>query len=218
MSLKEQLSSFKEERFAEFSDEIKSTIIGDLQRLSASGIVERAPKVGDKCKDATLMNQRGEKTSLSSLLKKGPLVVTFYRGGWCPYCNLELRAYQEVLAEIQAAGATLVAITPELPDASLSTAEKNELEFEVLSDANSDYARELGIVFTVAEELRPLYESFGIQIEKHNGKGQFDVPLASTFIVDTDGTITYAFVAADYTLRAEPSEIVEKLKALKKGD
>ena len=81
--------------------------------------------------------------------------MTFYRGGWCPYCNLELRAYQSLLPEIKAAGATLVAITPELDDASLSTSEKNELEFEVLTDANSDYARELGLVFTLPERLRP---------------------------------------------------------------
>ena len=110
----------------------------------------------------------------------------------------------------------MVAVTPELPDSSLSTVEKNELDFEVLSDVNSDYARELGIVFTVSEELRPLYESFGINIEKHNGKGQYDVPLASTFIIDVNGTISYAFVAVDYTLRAEPEEIIAELKSLRK--
>ena len=142
--------------------------------------------------------------------------MTFYRGGWCPYCNLELRAYQAVLPEIKAAGATLVAITPELDDASLSTSEKNELEFEVLTDANSDYARELGLVFTLPERLRPIYESFGINVEEHNGEGQFDLPLAATFVVDVDGSIARAFVDADYTLRAEPSDVVEVLRSLVK--
>ena len=142
--------------------------------------------------------------------------MTFYRGGWCPYCNLELRAYQAVLPEIKAVGAVLVAITPELPDASLSTSEKNELEFEVLTDANSDYSREIGLVFTLPARLRPIYETFGINVEAHNGDGQFDLPLAATFIVDVDGSIASAFVNADYTVRAEPSDVVEVLRSLVK--
>jgi peroxiredoxin len=125
-----------------------------------------------------------------------------------------LRAYQAVLPEIKTAGATLVAITPELPDASLLTSEKNELEFEVLTDANSDYAREIGLVFTLPERLRPIYESFGVNVEKHNGEGQFDLPLAATFVVDVDGTIAAAFVDADYTLRAEPADVVKVLQSL----
>ncbi|RMF47437.1 MAG: AhpC/TSA family protein, partial [Deltaproteobacteria bacterium] len=127
MSLQEQLNAHKQERFAQIPDEVKTTMLNDLKQLSESGIVENAPKVGDLCPDVTLPNQRGEQVRLSSLLQNGPLVVTFYRGGWCPYCNLELRAYQQALPQIQAAGGSLVAITPELPDASLSTAEKNEL-------------------------------------------------------------------------------------------
>ena len=93
----------------------------------------------------------------------------------------------------------------------MSTSEKNELEFEVLTDINSDYAREIGLVFTLPEELRPIYKSFGIELEAHNGKGQFDLSLAATFVVRVDGTITYAFVAADYTQRAEPADIVKEL-------
>ncbi|RMF44375.1 MAG: AhpC/TSA family protein, partial [Deltaproteobacteria bacterium] len=123
----------------------------------------------------------------------------------------------QALPQIQAAGGSLVAITPELPDASLSTAEKNELQFEVLSDVGSDYARKLGIVFTISEELRPIYESFGIEVEKHNGKDQFDVPLAATFVIGTDGRVAYAFVNADYTKRAEPADVVQVLESLAKA-
>ena len=187
-----------------------------MKKLNESGLIEATPKAGDKLKDFTLPNHRGEEINLASLRKKGPVVVTFYRGGWCPYCNLELRAYQAVLHDIKAAGATLVAITPELPDESLTTSERHALEFEVLTDKNADYAREIGIVFTVDEKVRPIYESFGIDIEKHNGEGQFDMPFAATFVVDVDGTITFAFVDSDYTLRAEPVEIVKKLESLVK--
>jgi len=217
MSLKEQLSTLKAESLSKKPKEVQKIMSDDLGKLSKSGLLEGAPKTGEKLQDFALSNHLGDDRSLSALREKGPVVVTFYRGGWCPYCNLELHAYQEILPQIKAAGATLVAITPELPDASLSTSEKHGLEFEVLTDTNSDYARKIGIVFTLAEELRPIYESFGIEIEKHNGKGQFDLPLAATFVVDVDGTIACAVVEADYTLRAEPSDVVEELQSLAKA-
>ena len=214
MSLKEQLSTLKAKSRSQLPVDIQKTMFADLEKLGASGLIEAAPKAGDKLKDFTLPNHLGKTRNLSELRKNGPVVVTFYRGGWCPYCNLELRAYQQVLPDIKAVGATLVAITPELRDESLTTSEKHKLEFEVLTDANSEYARDIGIVFTLSEELRPIYESFGIEVEKHNGKGQFDLPLAATFVVDVDGTIACAVVEADYTLRAEPSEVVKVLKSL----
>lgn len=214
MSLQEQLSSLKQANLAKFSEEVKAVLLGDLDKLSTSGLVESAPHKGDTLTDFNLPNHRGETSSLAALRKKGPVVVTFYRGGWCPYCNLELRAYQQILPEIMAAGATLVAITPELPDESLTTSERHALEFEVLTDENADYAREIGVVFTVSGKVRPIYESFGIDLEKHNGTGQFDVPLAATYVVDVDGSILYAFVQADYTIRAEPAEVVKVLQSL----
>jgi len=214
MSLKKQLSTLKAKSRSKFPADIQKIMFADLEKLGASGLIEAAPKAGDKLKDFTLPNHLGKTRNLSELRKNGPVVVTFYRGGWCPYCNLELRAYQQVLPDIKAAGATLVAITPELRDESLTTSERHELEFEVLTDANSEYARDIGIVFTLSEELRPIYESFGIEVEKHNGKGQFDLPLAATFVIEVNGTIACAVVQADYTLRAEPSEVVKVLNSL----
>lgn len=214
MSLQEDLSTLKAQYLALIPKEVTKTMFADLEKLDKSGLVVGAPKAGEKLKDFSLSNQLGEVQNLTQLRAKGPVVVTFYRGGWCPYCSLELRAYQTILQDIKDTGAALVAITPELPDASLSTSEKLELEFEVLTDFNSDYAREIGLVFTLADELRPIYESFGIDVEKHNGKGQFDLPLAATFVIAVDGTITSAFVNADYKLRAEPADIVKELKSL----
>lgn len=215
MSLTEQLATQKAQSLASFPEDVKNRLLGDLDDLGQSGMVDRAPKEGDQLKDFVLINHLGEERNLASLRAKGPVVITFYRGGWCPYCNLELRAYQAVLEEIQATGATLVAITPELPDASLSTKEKNELTFEVLTDTNADYARSLGLVFTLPEATRPIYEKFGIAVEEHNGKGQFDFPLAATFIVDVDGTVISSYVNVDYTLRQDPKDVIEKLKAHK---
>ena len=214
MSLKESISEYKAGFIEKVPSDIRAVMGKATKALEASGLTNKAPKSGEAFPTFDLTNQNGQSRSLGDLLKQGPLVVTFYRGGWCPYCNLELKAYQDVLDEIQAAGASLVAITPELPDNSLSTSEKNDLSFEILTDTNSEFAKEIGIVFTLPEELRSIYENFGIHIEAHNGKGQFDLPLAATFVVTKDGKIASAFVDADYTVRQEPSEVIEVLKSI----
>lgn len=214
MSLTKELAELKAQSLLKMPDNVKAIMADAARHLSQTDLGKKAPKVGEKLKNFSLPNQLGKTRNLEDLRKTGPVVITFYRGGWCPYCNLELRAYQRVLQDIKTLGATLVAITPELPDASLSTSEKNELEFEILTDVNSDYARKLDLIFTLEEELRVIYEGFGIDLEKHNGTGQFDLPLAATFIVNIDGTITSAFVDLDYKLRKDPSEIVKDLKSL----
>lgn len=122
---------------------------------------------------------------------------------------------QLALPEIEALGAQLVTVSPELPDKSLSTAEKNDLAFEVLSDLGNKVARDFGLVFSLAEELRPIYASFGIDIPAYNGDDTFELPLPATYVIDTDGTIAHAFVDTDYTRRLEPAEIVEILKTTK---
>ncbi|MFN3190912.1 MAG: peroxiredoxin-like family protein [Aureliella sp.] len=213
MSLHEQLVQQKTAVIEKRSDDVVEVVVKTTQELHDSGIAEQAPTVGNDFQMFTLPNQEGYEVSLRELLKKGPVIVTFYRGGWCPYCNLELRAYQQLLPQINEAGATLVAITPELPDESLSTRQKNELDFQVLTDRDSAYARELGLVFTLPDELRPIYQNFGIDIEKHNGAGQFDLPLAATFVVDSSGKVSYSFATADYTQRAEPSEVLKAVEA-----
>ncbi|MEO9273454.1 peroxiredoxin-like family protein [Marinomonas sp. 5E14-1] len=214
MSLQDQIAEYKAAFVKKAPLEVQELMKQVTKDLAETGIVDKAPKVSEKLSAFSLPNQNGETVNLEDLLVKGPVVMTFYRGGWCPYCNLELKAYQDQLANIKAANATLVAITPELPDMSLSTAEKNALEFEVLSDANAEYAKSLGLVFSLAEELRPIYKSFGIELEKHNGEGQFDLPLAATFVIAQDGTVANAFVDADYTTRQEPAEVVAALNAL----
>ena len=214
MSLQTDIEQYKAGFVEKVPVDVRELMMQATKDLADSGIVEKAPKVGEQLPSFTLTNQLNEQISLESLTAKGPVIVTFYRGGWCPYCNLELAAYQQALSEIEAAGATLVAITPELPDASLSTAEKNALKYQVLSDVDATYANELNLVFSLPEELRPIYLSFGIDIEKHNGPGQYGLPLAATYVLDQSGKITSAFVDADYTKRQEPSEVVAALKKI----
>ncbi|BHH85589.1 peroxiredoxin-like family protein [Desulforhopalus sp. 52FAK] len=214
MKLYEQLSERREDSAQNIPAEKHQVMISETRALKARELEQYAPKPGDIFPAFTLSNQSGEVTRLADLLAKGPVVVTFYRGGWCPYCNLELRAYQEVLDKITAAGANLVAISPELPDASLTTIEKNELQFTVLSDPGAKYAKSLGIVFTLPDSLKPIYQEFGIDVEHHNGSGQFDLPLAATFVIDTNGKVLFSDVNADYTYRAEPSEVVQALNSI----
>lgn len=216
MSLKAEIEEFRSSRVKEIPNEVKNIMESNSKELKESTILEGAPQVGSKLNNFNLKNHLGESISLNSLIKDGPVVVTFYRGGWCPYCNLQLNSYQRILPQIKGLGATLVAITPELPDSSLETKERHDLEFEVLSDVESLYAKEIGVVFTVRKDLQELYAKFGHDLEKHNGKNQFDLPLASTFVVDTNGIITYAFLDTDYIQRAEPEVILNELKALKK--
>jgi Peroxiredoxin len=184
------------------------------EELVQSGIAERGKKVGSKAPDFALPNAKGTTTRLSDLLPQGPVVLTFYRGEWCPYCNLTLHAYQKYLPEMKQLGATLVAISPQTPDHSLSTAEKWQLEFEVLSDEGNQVAREYGLVFSMSEELRALYKNLGNDLETYNGDASWELPMPGTFVIAQDGTIQLAFVDADYTHRLEPAAILDTLRHL----
>ena len=211
MNLTQELEEFKAKFKSSQPEEIKTVMAQATTDLINTQLAENSLDVGDKIPNFTLPNALGEEVALESLLDRGALVISFYRGGWCPYCNLELRALQQALPEIEAHGATLVAISPETPDNSLSTKEKNELSFEVLSDRGNVLAKQLGLVFTLPETLRPIYSNFGIDIPAHNGDTTFELPIPATYVVAADGTIIYRFANADYTARPEPKAIIEAL-------
>ncbi len=214
MNLTQELKEFKAKFKASQPEEIKSVMATATTDLIESKIAEKSLGKGGKMPDFSLPNAVGDRVTLDSLLAKGAVVISFYRGGWCPYCNMELRALQQALPEIEAKGATLVAISPETPDTSLSTKEKNELSFEVLSDGNNELAKQLGLVFTLPESLRPIYQNFGIDIPAHNGDSTFELPLPATYVVAADGTVVYSFAHADYTRRLDPAEIISALDTL----
>ena len=214
MNLTQELNTYKAKFKANQSEEIKSVMTQATTDLINNRLAEKSISTGDKLPDFSLPNALGEEVTLKSLLSKSALVISFYRGGWCPYCNMELRALQQALPEMEARGATLVAISPETPDSSLSTKEKNELSFEVLSDRGNVLARQLGLVFTLPESLRPIYQNFGIDIPAHNGDTTFELPLPATYVISADGTVVYSFASADYTQRLEPLEIVKALDKL----
>jgi len=143
-------------------------------------------------------------------LKKGPVILMWYRGGWCPYCNLTLKAMQDMLPQFEAGGAELVALTPELPDKSMSTAEKNALAFEVLTDKDNTVTRDYGVVFKLTDDVKAYYDK-GFGLSEYNGNGKGELPLGATFVIGTNGIVTYAFLDADYRNRAEPIEVLNAL-------
>ena len=211
MNLTQELNAYKTNFKASQPEEIKTVMAKATTDLINSHLAEKSLGKGDKIPNFALPNAVGKEVTLESLLSQGTVVISFYRGGWCPYCNMELRALQQALPEIEARGATLIAISPETPDSSLSTREKNELSFEILSDRHNTFAKQLGLVFTLPESLRPIYNNFGIDIAAHNGDSSFELPLPATYVVTSDGTVIYSFVNADYTQRLDPSEIIQAL-------
>ena len=211
-SLASQLDAKRQEAEKNLPPAVVEKLAKSNAELEATGIAAKALAVGAKAPEFNLPDATGKMKSLKAMLADGPVVATFYRGGWCPYCNIQLHEYQQSLSEIRALGAQLVAISPQLPDGSMSTAEKNKLEFAVLSDVGNSVAKQFNIVYTIPEAAAPMYKPL---LAKANGEGSDTLPLAATYVINRDGIITYAFVDTDYRKRAEPSDILAALKAIK---
>ena len=214
MSLQADFRSFHADFMSQVPAETPAAMTQADLDLSASGILDRALKAGDRAPHFTLPHSTGGVMSLAGAIKDGPVVLSFYRGGWCPYCNLELRALQKALPDFTALGASLVAVSPQTPDQSLSTAEKNDLAFAVLSDAGSSTAKAYGIAFDLAQELRPIYTRIGHALPDRNGDDSWVLPLPATYVIDRDGIIAFAYVDIDYRKRLEPATITATLAAL----
>jgi len=213
MTFKEQLDARAASTRKKIAAKKSEIIDNATYALIQSNITKKTLKIGDSVNDLTLSNATNKPITLYNSLKNNRVVLSFYRGGWCPYCNMELRALQNILPEIEANNAELIAISPELPNASLTTSEKNELSFQVLSDVDNKIAKEFGLVFKMPNELQNLYNNeFNIQVDKHNGNKDFELPLAATYVINQNGKVIYDFVTENYTERAEPIDIVNVLK------
>ena len=174
-----------------------------------------ALKVDEKAPQFKLPNAQGKTISLSKVLEKGPVVLTFYRGSWCPYCNLQLRALQAKLNEIHALGATLIAISPEVPDGSLSENEIHKMEFTVLSDQDAKVASQYGVAWEVPEFLiAHMRVDRNLDLIKINNGNKNLLPIPATFVLGSDGIVKWSYVNVDYRTRSEPDQILEVLKSL----
>jgi peroxiredoxin len=214
MSLSEQTQELMNNFINGLDEHDKAAVMSGFEAIRNTPYGVNALRVGDQAKDFRLPNASGGPQTLAVLLKEGPLVISFYRGGWCPYCNLEFKALSDALPKINQLGAKLIGISPELPDNSMSTKEKHQLPFDVLSDVGNKVAREYGIVMDVPPSMIPLYIKWGLDVPKTNGDESWELPIPATYVIDKDGKVSFAFVNKNYTERCEPAEIIKALQSL----
>jgi peroxiredoxin len=214
-SLSDQLGETVSTFMSSLPDDEAQIVGASFEKLHASHTGENAITTGDIAPDFTLPDATGAAVNLRNKLNEGPVILSFYRGGWCPFCNLELQALQALLPEIRALGANLIGISPETPDNSMTTAEKHRLEFDVLSDIGNKTARDYGLIFTVYEEMRPLYLKWGLDVPASNGDNSWELPVPATYVIDTSCVARAAHVDKDYTKRMEPEQIMTALRNIR---
>lgn len=210
-SLQEQL--MKKAAESNLPPEVKAKMEAHLKSLEDAKLTKKALQIGDKAPDFSLKDHQDNEQKLSQYLAQGPVVLTWYRGGWWPYCNIALRAMAKQKDQFDALGATIVALTPEAPDYSANTVKENKVPFPVLTDQDLKVAEKYNLVFDLTF-LTELYEGFAKLSEKNGEAAKTKLPLSATYIIDTEGIIRYAFLDVDYKKRAEPSEIIAELKKL----
>lgn len=183
-------------------------------KLKSNGMEAKPLNVGDTLPDSTLKNHKNKSITLYSLTNNKPAIISFYRGTWCPYCNLELRAYDRLLKELPANTYQMLAISPEQPDKTISSLGVDALSFTVLSDPSNHYATKIGLVFRTPLLLRILYSFDGISLRKSQGNTKGELPIPATYIINGEHIITRAWVDADYTKRAEPQDVIDSISNL----
>jgi peroxiredoxin len=214
MTFKQELEQMRQEYVAnspaDVYNEINRLITEQQQAGQAFGL-----EVGQKAKDFTLNNTLGQPVNLYDELAKGAVVLTFYRGGWCPFCNMQLRSYQKVLPQIEAIGGQLIAVSPQSPDNTLTQKEKEELEFQVLSDTNGLVAAAYNILYDVPDYIKDIFlNKFNLDLAEYNATNRWILPITSTFMIDESGIVRSAYVEPDYMKRPDPEDILERLRHL----
>lgn len=171
-------------------------------------------QVGDLAPNFKLRNAAGQWVELESTLQRGPVVLSFYRGVWCPYCNKELKGLEKILPDVRALGATVLALSPETRAHLKQNLTKNHLSFDLLTDEDNQVAKRFGVAFELDDKTVDKYERYGIDVAKHNGTGKHELPIPATYVIDTDRSIRFAFVDKNYTKRARPRDILKALESL----
>ncbi len=212
MTLTETLANAVKESANRIPAEVREVMLNANQEIIATGIEGSAIKTGDSAPDFTLKNHKGETVTLSERLQQGPVVVIFYRGGWCPYCNMELYAYEQEMDKLKALGASLIAITPETPDNSLKTVEKNGVSYDVLSDTGFVASDAFGLTFTFPEALMQVYSGFGLNVPEVNGDDAWRLPIPAAYVIDQSGKVILHHVDVNYTERLDPLDVIKALE------
>ena len=216
MSLQDKLDAFKSDFEGKKAPrEVVAVMHKATADLIASGQAERTLKVGARAPIFALPNAQGELVRSTDLLARGPLVLTFYRGIWCPYCNMDLQAIEAAAEEIRALGASLVAISPQTAPNRRKSERENALSFPILSDHGNSVANEFGLRFRLPDDLIAVYKGFGNDLTVGNGEDSWTLPMPARYVIGSDGIVAYAEVNPDYTRRPDPSELLPVLRRLR---
>ena len=209
-----EVSEFLEKQKRKSIDEKDKAIMTKAALDLSRAMPDPGLRPGVRAPDFTLVNAFGKEVKLSEQLKKGPVVLAFYRGAWCPFCNIELNVLQRSLTHFKEYDANLIAVTPQRPDKSKEQLEKAEYSFEILSDLDDSVMKSYNLYFEIPRELHELYKNrFGFDVTDYNGKGRLGLPVPGTFVIGRDGVIRASFAKTDYKKRMDPGDIVEALKA-----
>lgn len=210
-TLAKQIEHLNQELSSQLPQEILEAFGKSIEDLKAKKIEENSIQVGDQIPEFSLPNALGKIISSEEILKNGKLILAFYRGSWCPYCNLELKFLQDNFSRIKDKGATLIAVSPQSPDHSLSMAEKNNLEFEILTDADNHLAKKIGIVFQLQDFVLPYYKDLGINLSDFNENNDNTLPVPAVLVVDENRVVTYKFLDVNYMNRIDVEELIDSL-------
>jgi peroxiredoxin len=213
MTLQDELDRLREEERRSTPPGVLAVYETAIELITGMSSTARTIREGDRAPDFDLPTVQGGSVSLARELSKGPLILSFFRGGWCPFCSLELRAYERVTQDAQGQG-RLLAVSPETLDALQRTMVENRVSFPLLSDPGNRAARSYGLVYRIPEALRAVYEGMGLDIPARNGDSSFELPIPATYLIDTGGIVRRAFIEPDHTRRGEPAEFVQALQRL----
>lgn len=210
-TLAQQIEHLNQELSSQLPQEILNAFGKSIEDLKAKRIEENSIRLGDQMPEFSLPNALGKIISSEEVLKNGKMILAFYRGSWCPYCNLELKYLQDYLSIIKEKEATLIAVSPQSPDYSLSMAEKNNLEFEVVTDVNNNLAEKLGITFQLQNFVLPYYDGLGIHLSDFNKNNDNILPVPAVFVIDENRVVIYKFLDVNYMNRVDVEELIQAL-------
>ncbi|BAP33300.1 alkyl hydroperoxide reductase [Chryseobacterium sp. StRB126] len=210
-TLAKQIEHLNQELSSQLPQEILNAFGKSIEDLKTKRIEENSIQIGDQMPEFSLPNALGKIINSEDILKNGKMILAFYRGSWCPYCNLELKFLQDNLSRIKDKGATLMAVSPQRPDYSLSMTEKNNLEFEVLTDVDNNFAEKLGIAFQLQDFVLSYYKNLGIHLSDFNKNNDNTLPVPVVFVVDKNNVITYKFLDVNYMNRVDVEELIQAL-------
>lgn len=216
-TVNEKLQAKKEEFSAKAPQQKKDDYEEGIRQVPESGVLERAKNVGDKAPDFMLPNAMGKEFHLYETLKKGPVVLIWYRGEWCPYCNIYLYELHKQADKFSEHNATIIAVSPAQPDESWSAEDKSEIKLQVLSDEGGKVAEDYGIVYTLPPKIAAYYKD-AFDLPNVNNDDGATLPLSASYVIDQDGTITYAYLNADYRERAEISDLLGAIENISQGE